>query len=316
MPNLKLQLAGYPWDHLTPLLTGEVTPEGIDLTYDTTRGLAPVANDPATHGGEGSLARFFIDTARGNTDFVGLPIFPMFQFRHRCFLVRRGHTLPDLAALEGKRIGIDGWPNSGNTWTRIILQQAGVDIWSNTWVIAPVEGTRDRGHGNLPDDAPPNVELGPPGKSLVDLLLAGEIDTLVAAFMPAAYFAPDAPIVPMLPNYPDLERAYYREHGYIPAHHLIKLRREVIDRDPWIAESLTEAFTASKQLWLDRRRRYADTTPWLLQDLLTTAQLFGDDWQPTGLTPNLQMLTDFANGQHSHRLVTAPVDPATAFYAS
>ncbi len=29
MARLALKLAGYPWDHLTPLLTGEVVPEGI-----------------------------------------------------------------------------------------------------------------------------------------------------------------------------------------------------------------------------------------------------------------------------------------------
>jgi len=313
MARLSLQLAGYPWDHITPLLTGDVVPDGIDLSYDVQRGLAPVASDEAYHGGEASLGRFMIETSRGNRDFVGLPIFPMFQLRHRCFLVKRGTEIEDLAALEGKRIGIDGWPNSGNTWTRIVLQQAGVDIWNITWVIAPVEGTPDAGHGNVPPDAPPNVEGGPPGKSLVDLLLAGEIDVLVAAFMPAGYFAPDSPIVPMIPDYRAAEIAYVRDHGYVPAHHLIKLRHEVVERDPWIVDSLAEAFAASKQLWIERRRRYADTSPWLLDDLREAAAVFGDDWQPIGLEPNLQMLTDFAEGQHSHQLVDAPVDPAQTF---
>ena len=31
MARPALKLAGYPWDHITPLLTGEVVPEGIDL---------------------------------------------------------------------------------------------------------------------------------------------------------------------------------------------------------------------------------------------------------------------------------------------
>jgi 4,5-dihydroxyphthalate decarboxylase len=316
MSPLSLQLAGYPWDHITPLLTGEVTPEDIDLTYDVGRGLAPVANDPATHGGEASLGRFFIDTSRGNRDFIGLPIFPMFQLRHRCFLVKRGTQIEDLARLEGKRIGIDGWPNSGNTWTRIVLQQAGVDISNITWVIAPVEGAPDDGHGRVPSDAPSNVEAGPPGKSLVDLLASGEIDVLVTAFMPAGYFEHDSPIVPMIPDVRAAETAYVRQHGYVPAHHLIKLRREIVEANPWIVESLTTAFEASKQLWIERRRRYADTSPWLLAELSEAAAVFGDDWQPIGLAPNLQMLTDFAEGQHSHGLVQAPVDPAATFSTS
>ena len=39
MARLSLKLAGYPWDHLTPLLTGEVVPDGIDLQYDVHHGL-------------------------------------------------------------------------------------------------------------------------------------------------------------------------------------------------------------------------------------------------------------------------------------
>ena len=179
MACLSLKLAGYPWDHMTPLLTGEVVPEGIDLQYDVDHGLGPVTNDPSYAGGEASLGRFMIDTARGHRHFVGLPVFPMVAFRHRCFLVKRGTTISDLAALEGKRVGLDGWPNSGNTWTKVTLRQAGVDIWKITWVIAPIEGAADAEHGHVPPEAPPNVEGGPAGKSLVDLLLGGEIDGMV-----------------------------------------------------------------------------------------------------------------------------------------
>jgi 4,5-dihydroxyphthalate decarboxylase len=311
--NLKLTLAGYPWDFLTPLLTGEVTPEGIDLTYDTARGLGPVTDDPAVAGGEGSVGRFMLDISQGDRSFVGLPIFPMFAFRHRCFLVKRGTEIRDLKDLEGKRVGMDGWPNSGNTWTRVTLRQAGVDIWKIDWVIAPVDGPPDAGHGHVAPGSPPNVTAGPAGKSLVDLVLGGELDVLVAAFMPRGFFAPDSPLVHMIPDYRAAERAYYREHGYIPAHHLVKLHREVVERDPWVVTSLMAAFTASKRLWIERRRQLADTTPWLLQDLVDTAQSFGDDWQPYGLAPNLKMLTDFCQDQYGQRLVAAPVDPKDAF---
>ena len=93
MACLSLNLAGYPWDHITPLLTGDVVPEGIDLQYDVHHGLGPVTDNPACAGGEASLGRFMIDTSLGNQDFVGLPVFPMVAFRHRCFLVKRGTTI-------------------------------------------------------------------------------------------------------------------------------------------------------------------------------------------------------------------------------
>jgi 4,5-dihydroxyphthalate decarboxylase len=254
-----------------------------------------------------------LDISQGNRAFVGLPIFPMFAFRHRCFLVKRGTVMESMKDLEGKRVGMDGWPNSGNTWSRVTMRQAGVDIWKIDWVIAPVDGPPDAGHGHVAPGSPPNVTAGPPGKSLVDLTVSGEIDVMIAAFMPDIFFTPDSPIVPMLPDYRSHEKAYYREHGYIPAHHLIKLHREVVERDPWIVRSLMAAFAASKKLWVERRRHLADTTPWVLQELADTAQTFGADWQPYGFGPNLKMLTDFCQDQYGQKLVSAPVDPKDAF---
>jgi 4,5-dihydroxyphthalate decarboxylase len=309
---LSLKLAGYFWDHITPLLTGDVKPEGIDLTYDTAHGLSPVTDDPTCHGGEASLGKYLIDTSQGDRSFVGLPIFPMFAFRHRCFLVTRGKEIANLKDLEGKRVGMDGWPNSGNTWTKITLAQAGVDIWKITWVIAPLYGPPDAGHGHVPPGAPENVVAGSPGKSLREMLLAGEIDVMVAAFMPNDYFSSDSPIVPMM-DYKSAEIAYYKEHGYIPAHHIIKLHRAVVEENPWIVKSLMAAFTESKNLWVERRRHLADTTPFLLAELSETAATFGDDWQPYGLEPNLKLLADMTQGQFHQKLVKAPVDPSDAF---
>lgn len=313
MARLSLKLVGYPWDHITPLLTREIEPEGIDLTYDTTAGLGALAADRSFDGGEGSIGGYLIRTARGDRELIGLPIFPMFAFRHRCFLVRRGTVVADLKALEGKRVGMDGWPNSGNTWTKITLTQAGVDIWKIEWVIAPVDGPGDATHGQAPPDAPPNVVSGPAGRSLVDLLLAGEIDVLVTAFMPRGFFEPNSPLVPMLPNYPALEAAYFREHGYVPAHHLITMRRTVLERDPWVARSLYDAYGAAKALTIERRRHYAETSPWLLAELSRAAEVFGADWQPYGLEPNLEMLSDFCQGQAHQRLVPTALDPRAAF---
>ncbi|MEE8291219.1 MAG: hypothetical protein V3R80_07065 [Candidatus Tectomicrobia bacterium] len=58
MARLSLNLAGYPWDHITPLLTGDVVPEGIDLQYDVHHGLGPVTDNPACAGGEASLGTY------------------------------------------------------------------------------------------------------------------------------------------------------------------------------------------------------------------------------------------------------------------
>ncbi len=69
----------------------------------------------------------------------------------------------------------------------------------------------------------------------------------------------------------------------------------------------------SKRLWLEQRRHLTDTTPWLLAELAETAAIFGDDWQPHGLEPNLKTLIDFCEGQCAQKLVDLPVDPVVTF---
>lgn len=316
MAKLPLKMVCYRWDFLTPLALGDVKPEGIDLQLDLDAGIAALHTDPSFQAGESSIGHYMLRTSRGIRDWVGFPVFPMRAFRHRCFLVRRGgalHGVTDLKQLEGKRVGLDGWPNSGNTWTRIVMRQDGVDIGKVSWVIAPVE---DAGHGSThapPMDLPAGVAAGPAGKSLVDLLLAGDIDVLVAAFLPRGFFNSDSPIVHMIPDFPAAELAHCKRVGYMPCHHLLTVRRDVIEANPWMARSLTDAFEASKAAWQAQRRRLADSTPWALAELERTASVFGDDWNPFGLAPNLKMLTDFCQDQLAQGLVTAAVDPVAAF---
>ena len=167
MANLTLKTIAYHHDHIYPLVTREVEPEGITLEFDRNVGLAALYQDESYLAGETSLGLYMLRTSQGYRDFVGLPIFPMRQFRHRCFLVRRGSPMldQDLKALEGKRVGMDGWPNSGNTWTRVMLREAGVDIWKINWVIAPVEGPAAAPRTDVPPlDVPSNVTgRGRPG---------------------------------------------------------------------------------------------------------------------------------------------------------
>jgi len=316
MANVPIRMIAYHHDHLYPLACRDVVPEGIDLTFDRSAPLAALYDDPSYQAGETSLGLYMLRTSQGYRDYVGLPIFPMRQFRHRCFLVKRGspHVGLDLKSLEGKRVGMDGWPNSGNTWTRVMLREAGVDIWKIEWVIAPVEGPAAAPRSDVPPlDVPSNVSAGPVGKSLVDLTLSGEIDVLVTAFLPKGFYEADSPLVHMLPDYRADERAYLQRVGYCPAHHLVTVRRDVIERNPWMIRSLFEAFETSKRTWREQRRKLQDTSPWVLTDLEESAALFGGDWNPYGLEPNLRMLTDFTQDQFAQKLVQAPVDPAAAF---
>ena len=79
-------------------------------------------------GGETSFSRYVRARAAGDDRVIALPLFLMRGFRHRCIIVRRDIDRRDAADLKGARIGLTGWPDSGNTWTRAILREAGVGV--------------------------------------------------------------------------------------------------------------------------------------------------------------------------------------------
>jgi 4,5-dihydroxyphthalate decarboxylase len=304
-------MMSYNWDHLQPLACGDVQPEGIDLRMERV-GLGQFATDPSLDLGEISLSHYLIGLSNGERDKVGLPVFLMRSFRHRCFLVRRDSPLQDFSDLVGKRVGTDGWANTGNTWCRAAMRERGIDIGTIEWLVGrPFELAAFTRRPNT--NYPANVSDAPEDAMLVDMLLQGELDALMIPFPPPGFFSRDSPIVHLFRDYRAVEKAYFERVGYCPGIHVVALRRPVFERDPTIATRLFAAFEESKNRWREDRRKFADTTPWVLMELEETAALLGEDWQPYGVEPNRAMLEAFCNEQLAQGLVTEPLNPDTAF---
>ncbi len=313
MANRTIRMVSYNLDYLQPIATGDVQPEGIDLIMERGNSLTRINAEPSIDASEASLSLYLLRLARGERDLVGVPIFMMRAFRHRCFLVRRDSPLQDFSDLVGKRVGTDGWANTGNTWSRAAMRERGIAIGSIEWVVGPPD-ERSPVMSTARDAAyPPYVSDAPAGKNLVGMLLAGELDALMIPFPPRGFFERDSPIVHLFRDYRTEEQAYFRRVGYCPAHHVAVLRRSVFESDPTIAPRLLAAFEESKRRWREDRRRLADTTPWVLMELEETALLMGEDWQPYGVEPNRKMLADFCAEQLAQGLVSEPLSPETAF---
>ena len=306
-------MVSYNWDYLQPIACGDVQPEGIDLIMERGNSLTRISSDPSIDATETSLSLYLIGLSRGERDLVGVPIFMMRAFRHRCFLVRRDSPLQDFSDLVGKRIGTDGWANSGNTWSRAAMRERGVDIASIEWVVGPPDETTPMMRNAHAVTYPPYVSAAPQGKTLVGMLLAGELDALMIPFPPQGSFTTESPIVHLFRDYRTVEKAYFQRVGYCPGHHVAVLRRSVFESDPTIAPRLLAAFEESKRRWREDRRKLADTTPWVLMELEETAMLLGEDWQPYGIEANRTMLATFCAEQLAQGLVTEPLSPDTAF---
>jgi 4,5-dihydroxyphthalate decarboxylase len=95
------------------------------------------------------------------------------------------------------------------------------------------------------------------------------------------------------------ERAWFRRTGIFPMMHTLVVQETLLERHPWVAESLVKAFGQAKRWCLEQMRfsgtsRY--TLPWLHADLEEVDELFGGDPWPYGLEANraaLEVLLGF-----------------------
>jgi 4,5-dihydroxyphthalate decarboxylase len=291
---------------------GDVAAERIDLTLRRTfDALTHVTDDPLVHGGEASFGRFLQRLAGGDRSFVGLPAFVMFAFRHRCFFVRKGSGLTSLIHLTGKRIGTpDAWRATGNTWARSYLRQSGVRIGSISWLIGPVNPGEPP---PPPEVLPPGVETAPTGRYLRDMLLAGDLDALLCPWPPTGFYDPGSSITRLFPDYRAVEREYYQRTKIYPALHVVVLKRQLVDRHPWVVKSIYTALKQARErsdanLWIS-----PDSSPWLLADLEEQVALMGRDFQPYGFRENRHMVVTFCAELLAQDLIRQPLDPDAVF---
>ncbi|MFE5159358.1 hypothetical protein ACFRNT_12655 [Streptomyces sp. NPDC056697] len=313
MSSPVIRLGLRDWDHLVPLASGLVEVPDFTVRIDSWDVTPDVLAEPGLDGGETSFSRYVQARAAGDDRLVGLPAFVMRGFRHRCVLVREGSPLRSLEELAGARVGLTGWPDSGNTWTRALLRGAGVDLTGVQWRIGPLsagETGKDR-VGSRP--LPANVSVMAEGESLVEELAAGRLDAVLSPFMPNELFTRTSRFRHLFDDHRSAERAYWQATGFVPGIHLVTLKREVVEAHPELPAALLAGLEESKRRWLGRRRLLADTTPWLLHELTESARLFGDDWMPYGTKSNAEMTRAFCAELHAQGVWPEPIDPGVVF---
>ena len=299
MARLSIRLAVRDWDYFTPLALGDITPDDFDLQIDRVGTLVnDLASSPDYDAGEVSFSRYAQARARDDASLLGLPHFLMRGFRQRCIITTAESPITTPAELKGKRIGVTGWQDSGNTWTRTVLREAGVGIDDVRWFAGRLAGF----------GRPGRIEPAPGERPLIELLKAGELDAVFTPFMPEGFFLPASGLRQLQPDFYQAERAYFNRVGYVPGIHILAMKPALAAQHPWLPAALSEVIDRSYALWMQKREKYADTTPWLLDDLRRTAQELPASWNENGFAANRKMIADFGRELFqqglTHRLLT------------
>ena len=190
-------------------------------------------------------------------------------------------------------------------WTRgILIDEYGLDSSKVTWVV-------DDENYVTQLELPPNALDFTSSRlhSLADMMAAGE---LAAGFDANAgigrsgsptgggWKQVEAKYPELFPNAEELEAAWYRKTGIYPMHGTIVVKDEILKAHPRIAQSLYDAFSRAKALWLAKLKSgEADTASDKKYRQLAKI-VVGDDPLPFGMKQNLatiQALEDTAFGR-------------------
>src|SRR5438270_10379823 len=320
MAEIPISLTCADYARIMPLAIGEVKPDNIALTVILgSRGSWPAraemlrraVQDPDVQGGEWSMAQYLYRIEKGDRRYVGLPVFPLRNFTARDLYIRRGGAITRLADLAGKRIGMYSYTASGSIWYRHFLRFMGVDPAKIEWWIGDVDTAWSSAAMN--QSLPPGVHAAPGGRSLSDMLIAGELEAIYSPPRPQAYHPKTGPLARLFPDFPFIEQKYFLKTGAFPPQHLIVLRRDAWEANRWIAKSLTEAFVAANDCFTATQRRFPYATPWLEAELEATAAVMGDDFHPYGLERNRGQLEMFAGEAFRLGLTSRRITPDEYF---
>ena len=303
MSRLKLTFACGPYDRMEALQYKRIDVEAIDLEYLEVQAPREIfdrmVGDRAFDMSELSLAEHVVLTAKGDSPFVALPVFPSKAFRHGFICINTKSGISEPGDLAGKRIGVPLYTMTAAVWIRGDLENVyGADLSDVNWVQGAVEkpGT----HGNPP--APPKllkpVDIVPnkSDKSLSEMLRDGEIDALIGSRLPDSVRTDPDKVTRLFPDPREEEKRYYHEYRIHPIMHIVAIQREIYEHNRWIAPTLFKAFQQARQWAIDRMyfsaaQRYM--LPWLFDDLREVDENFGDGLWAYGVEENRPTLETF-----------------------
>ncbi len=299
--NLQLSIGITNNPRTWPIIDGTVKVEGIDLI--------PTVLHPSElfwrqlhfsefAVSEMSCSSFMIATGRGDTRFLGLPLFTTRRFFHTSILVARKAGIETPADLKGKRVGVPEYQQTAALWARGVLQhEFGVapkdmEFW--------MERTPEKSHGGATGFKPPpgvTVRQIPADKSIGAMMLAGELDAVL-------HYLVDRNLVDRsradLASHPDFKFLfpdpiaegirYYRKTGLVPINHQAVVRRDIWEKEPWVVLNLIKAFNRANEIANAQRVAH-------VEDHLATGLLAGDAKTPVihhGVKANRKVIETIA----------------------
>jgi 4,5-dihydroxyphthalate decarboxylase len=287
------------YDRTRGLMDGHIQPDGIDLNYlnmEVEETFFRMLRNREFDVAEMSLSSYSVSLFR-DSPFIAIPIFPSRFFRHSCIYVNANSGIKTAKDLIGKKIGNPEYQMTAPVWIRGVLSdEYGVPVDSVTYYTGgEEEPNRDE---KLKLDLPSNIKVQSigPTQTLAQMLVTGEIDALYTARMPSTFRTQPDKVKRLFENFVPVEQEYFTRTGIFPIMHTVVIRRDIYEKNRWVAQSLYKAFAeAQQETYKDLYETAALKTmlPFLTAHVEETRRVMGDDFWPYGFQKNEKTLETF-----------------------
>jgi 4,5-dihydroxyphthalate decarboxylase len=302
MARLELSLACGSYDLVRALADGRAQAPGAQLNVLT-------MPSPERHGRmlrhqefdvcELSLVAYLVARDKGPA-FTAIPVFPHRRFRHGYVVKRANAGIDKPANLNGKRVGLDTLQNSAGLWMRGILQDHyGVDLKTIEWWCQEDE--------DVPFTPAAWMKLRrvPTGKDIDRMLLDGELEAAIYPETLPSVRAGSPKVAPLFPRAREAEIDYYKRSGIFPIMHTVVIRNSVLQRHPWVAVSVMQAFQQAKELCYRHMQDPRNLAlVWASEVLREQREAMGADPWPYGLEPNRKALEAVVRYEHEQGMIS------------
>jgi 4,5-dihydroxyphthalate decarboxylase len=335
--NIELSLAIGENPRSRPVLDGAVSVEGIDLRCSRLHASELFWRQLGFQEfevSEMSMSSLLIAKSNGIDTWVGVPIFTSRSFFHTDVLVREDSGITEPAQLAGKRIGVPEYQQTAALWTRGILQhEFGLDPRDIHWFM---ERPPEKSHGGATGFAPPegiDLEYIPTSTDMGQMLLSGELDGALRYLgggnnlvdRSSAKLGDEGSGVRHLFNKRAESIRYFQKTGIFPINHGVVIRKDIVDRYPWVVLNLYSAFLEAKQVAASTSLAGAPQStgisasgidPFLDTGLVTPAakQALATDLYPYGVVANRDLLETIAQYSHEQGLTSRLLGLDEIFY--
>jgi 4,5-dihydroxyphthalate decarboxylase len=180
-----------------------------------------------------AIVTFLLAKAHGKP-LVLVPAVVLGRFQHPYLVYNRERGRLTPKDLTGRPVGIRSYSVTTVTWVRgILAEEYGVDLERITWV------TFEEPHVAEFRD-PPSVQRAGPGKDLLGMLLAGEIDAAILGGETPA----DPRVAPLIPDPAGAARAWREKHQAIQVNHMVAVQASL---EPHVVQEVYRMLAESKR---------------------------------------------------------------------